>query len=130
MSTTNDSQNIIGNLNENQDIFKDDFEIDKSKSFEEFHGSVQTSKKKNKVSFKDDNNLVTIIEVESYKQYNVLIDDDYLVDIEDEKDDEDDNSDTNEKGQKQRKKKKSDTESEDIYYDKDDGNSGKSCVIY
>ena len=42
MSTTNDSQNIIGNLNENQDIFKDDFEIDKSKSFEEFHGSVQT----------------------------------------------------------------------------------------
>jgi hypothetical protein len=130
MSTTNDSQNIIGNLNENQDIFKDDFEIDKSKSFEEFHGSVQISKKKNKVSFKDDNNLVTIIEVESYKQYNVLIDDDYLVDIEDEKDGEDDNSDTNEKGKKQRKKKKSETESEEIYYDKDDGNSGKSCVIY
>ena len=126
MSTTNDSQNIIGNIGENQDMLKDDLEYDKSKSFEEFNGSVQTPKKKNKVSFKDDNNLVTIIEVESYKQYNVLIDND----IEELDEEDEDNNNTNEEEKKQKKKKKSDKESEDIYYDKDDGNSGKSCVIY
>ena len=126
MSTTNDSQNIIGNIGENQDMLKDDLEYDKSKSFEEFNGSLQTQKKKNKVSFKDDNNLVTIIEVESYKQYNVLIDND----IEELDEEDEDNINTNEEEKKQKKKKKSDKESEDIYYDKDDGNSGKSCVIY
>ena len=82
----------------------------------------KTERKKKKVSFKDDKNLVSIIEVESYKKYNAPIE---IGGKKIKKKNE----------EKYPKKKRKDAEDQkemefaDKYYDKDE-DSGKSCNIF
>ena len=55
---------------ENQNSLEDELEYNKNEIIEVFNEVNQMPKKIKKVSFKEDKNLVTIIEVESYKKYN------------------------------------------------------------
>ena len=67
---SDDSQNINGSQKESQNSLEDELEYNKNEIIEVFNEVNQMPKKIKKVSFKEDKNLVTIIEVESYKKYN------------------------------------------------------------
>ena len=71
LSDSNDSQNINGSIKEKQNSLEDEEEYNKEEIIELFNEFGQINKKK-KVSFLNDKNLVTIIEVESYKKFNYL----------------------------------------------------------
>ena len=119
---SDDSQNINGSQKENQNSLEDELEYNKNEIIEVFNEVNQMPKKIKKVSFKEDKNLVTIIEVESYKKYNSPIEmggkkikskkGDYP-------------------GQKRRKDVETEEEMEftEKYTDKEE-DSGKSCFIF
>ena len=67
---SDDSQNINGSQKENQNSLEDELEYNKNEIIEVFNEVNQIPKKIKKVSFKEEKNLVAIIEVESYKKYN------------------------------------------------------------
>ena len=119
---SDDSQNITGSLKENQGILEKEFEYNKNEIIEAFSEINQIKKEKKKVSFKDEKNLVSIIEVESYKKYNAPIE---IGGKKIKKKNE----------EKYPKKKRKDVEDQkemefaDKYYDKDE-DSGKSCNIF
>ena len=121
---SDDSQNINGSLKENQNILEDEQEYNKNEIIEIFNEVEQIEKKEKKVSFKDEKNLVTVIEVESYKNYNSPIEigpkkskkslkKDYI----------------KEKKRKDTEIKKEMEFTENYCYDKE-GDSGKSCSIF
>ncbi len=125
---SDDSQNINGSLKENQNILENELEYNKNEIIEVFNEVEQTGKKQKKVSFKEGKNLVTIIEVESYKKYNSPIEiggkrsknnlkKDCIKNKKKRKDVED------------KKEMEFAEEKEEEYYDKE-GDSGKSCSIF
>ena len=120
-SESNDSQNINGSIKESQNSLEDEEEYNSKEIIEVFNEVSQMKKKKKNVSFANGKNLVTIIEIESYKEYNYPI----------------------EMGKKNilKAKKKKNTNKKkrkDASYIRDDemdyldlqGNSGKSCLIF
>ena len=120
-SESNDSQNINGSIKESQNSLEDEEEYNGKEIIEVFNEVSQMKKKKKNVSFANGKNLVTIIEIESYKEYNYPI----------------------EMGKKNilKAKKKKNTNKKkrkDASYIRDDemdyldlqGNSGKSCLIF
>ena len=83
--------------------------------------------KKQKISFADrlslnDNKLVEIIPVESYKKFNILHIEDGIVCYVNENEDKDKEDENIEEEEEE--------EEDDIINEKDDGNSGKSCFIF
>ena len=117
---SDDSQNINGSLKENQNILENEFEYNKNEIIDTFNEVDKIQKKIKKVSFKEDKNLVTIIDVESYKEYNNPIEI---------------GGNKNKKQDILIKKKRKDAERkkeigfDDHYYDKY-GDSGHSCFIF
>ena len=69
-SESNDSQNINGSIKESQNSLENEEEYNKEEFIEVFNEVSQMKKKKKNVSFANEKDLVTIIEVESYKKYN------------------------------------------------------------
>ena len=119
---SDDSQNITGSLKENQTVLENEVEYNKNEIIEIFSEINQIKKEQKKVTFKEGNSLVTIIDVVSYKKYNTPIEI------------------GGKKLKKQRKdgipkKKRKDVEDKkemelaEKYYDKDE-DSGKSCFIF
>ena len=119
---SDDSQNINGSLKENQ--LEDELEYNKNEIIDTFNEVNQIQKKVKKVSF-NDKNLVTIIEVESYKKYNCTIErgGNQIKNKNKTKD--------KLKPQKRRKdvEDKKEMKFDEKYYDKD-GDSDKSCLIF
>ena len=119
---SDDSQNINGSLKENQ--LEDELEYNKNEIIDTFNEVNQIQKKVKKVSF-NDKNLVTIIEVESYKKYNCTIEigGNQIKNKNKTKD--------KLKPQKRRKdvEDKKEMKSVEKHYDKD-GASDKSCLIF
>ena len=117
---SDDSQNITGSLKENQIELEPELEYNKNEIIEAFSEINHIKKEKKKVSFKEDKNLVMVIEVESYKKYNSPID---IRGINIKK----------KEGLSKKKRKdiedKNEMEFVDKYYDKDQS-SGKSCFIF
>ena len=117
---SDDSQNITGSLKENQIELEPELEYNKNEIIEAFSEINHIKKEKKKVSFKEDKNLVMVIEVESYKKYNSPID---IRGINIKK----------KEGLSKKKRKdvedKKEMEFADKYYDKDQ-DSGKSCFIF
>ena len=117
---SDDSQNITGSLKENQIELEPELEYNKNEIIEAFSEINHIKKEKKKVSFKEDKNLVMVIEVESYKKYNSPID---IRGINIKK----------KEGLSKKKRKdvedKKEMEFADKYYDKDQS-SGKSCFIF
>ena len=117
---SDDSQNITGSLKENQIELEPEVEYNKNEIIEAFSEINHIKKEKKKVSFKEDKNLVMVIEVESYKKYNSPID---IRGINIKR----------KEGLSKKKRKdveyKKEMEFADKYYDKDQG-SGKSCFIF
>ena len=117
---SDDSQNINGSLKENQNILENEFEYNKNEIIDTFNEVDKIQKKIKKVSFKEDKNLVTIIDVESYKEYNNPIEiggnknkkQDILI-----------------KKKRKDAERKKEIEFDDHYYDKY-GDSGHSCFIF
>ena len=120
-SESNDSQNINGSIKESQNSLEDEEEYNGKEIIEVFNEVSQMKKKKKNVSFANGKNLVTIIEIESYKEYNYPI----------------------EMGKKnilkaKKKKNSNKKKRKDASYIRDDemdyldlqGNSGKSCLIF
>ena len=120
-SESNDSQNINGSIKESQNSLEDEEEYNGKEIIEVFNEVSQMKKKKKNVSFANGKNLVTIIEIESYKEYNYPI----------------------EMGKKnilkaKKKKNSNKKKRKDESYIRDDemdyldlqGNSGKSCLIF
>ena len=120
-SESNDSQNINGSIKESQNSLEDEEEYNSKEIIEVFNEVSQMMKKKKNVSFANGKNLVTIIEIESYKEYNYPI----------------------EMGKKnilkaKKKKNSNKKKRKDASYIRDDemdyldlqGNSGKSCLIF
>ena len=120
-SESNDSQNINGSIKESQNTLEDEEEYNGKEIIEVFNEVSQMKKKKKNVSFANGKNLVTIIEIESYKEYNYPI----------------------EMGKKnilkaKKKKNSNKKKRKDASYIRDDemdyldlqGNSGKSCLIF
>ena len=120
-SESNDSQNINGSIKESQNSLEDEEEYNSKEIIEVFNEVSQMKKKKKNVSFANGKNLVTIIEIESYKEYNYPI----------------------EMGKKnilkaKKKKNSNKKKRKDASYIRDDemdyldlqGNSGKSCLIF
>ena len=120
-SESNDSQNINGSIKESQNSLEDEEEYNSKEIIEVFNEVSQMKKKKKNVSFANGKNLVTIIEIESYKEYN------YPIEI-------------GKKNILKAKKKKNSNKKKrkDASYIRDDemdyldlqGNSGKSCLIF
>ena len=123
---SDDSQNITGSLKENQSVLENEVEYNKNEIIETFNEINQIKKeiKKEikKVTFKEGNNLVTIIEVKSYKEYNTPIEIGGKKLKKQRKD-----------GLQKKKRKdieyKKEMEFSEKYYDKY-GDSGKSCFIF
>ena len=119
---SDDSQNINGSLKENQ--LEDELEYNKNEIIDTFNEVNQIQKKIKKVSF-NEKNLVTIIEVESYKKYNCTIEigGNQIKNKNKTKD--------KLKPQKRRKdvEDKKEMKFDEKYYDKD-GDSDKSCLIF
>ena len=119
---SDDSQNINGSQKENQNSLEDELEYNKNEIIEVFNEVNQMPKKIKKVSFKEDKDLVTIIEVESYKKYNCPIE-------------MGGKKIKSKKGDYPGKKRKKDAEIEkemeftEKYFDKEE-DSGKSCFIF
>ena len=120
-SESNDSQNINGSIKESQNSLEDEEEYNGKEIIEVFNEVSQMKKKEKNVSFANGKNLVTIIEIESYKEYNYPI----------------------EMGKKnilkaKKKKNSNKKKRKDESYIRDDemdyldlqGNSGKSCLIF
>ena len=120
-SESNDSQNINGSIKESQNSLEDEEEYNSKEIIEVFNEVSQMKKKEKNVSFANGKNLVTIIEIESYKEYNYPI----------------------EMGKKnilkaKKKKNSNKKKRKDASYIRDDemdyldlqGNSGKSCLIF
>ena len=120
-SESNDSQNINGSIKESQNSLEDEEEYNGKEIIEVFNEVSQMKKKEKNVSFANGKNLVTIIEIESYKEYNYPI----------------------EMGKKnilkaKKKKNSNKKKRKDASYIRDDemdyldlqGNSGKSCLIF
>ena len=120
-SESNDSQNINGSIKESQNSLEDEEEYNSKEIIEVFNEIGQMKKKKKNVSFANEKSLVTIIEIESYKEYNSPI----------------------EMGRKNilkaknkkfsNKKKRKDTSyirEDQMDYLDSQGNSGKSCLIF
>ena len=118
---SNDSQNIIGSIKKIQNALKDEEEYNKEEIIEVFNevSQIKVKKKKKTVTFENYKNLVTVINVESYKKYNVPI----------------------EIGANMKKKKKFNSnkksKKDSSYINENDfdyldlnGNSGNSCFIF
>ena len=120
---SDDSQNINGSLKEKQIMLEKEHEYNKNEIIEAFNEVNQMQKKIKKVSFKE-KNLVTIIEVESYKKYNTPIE---IGGNQIKNKKKQDKS----KANKKRKdvEDKTDLEFEEKYYDKDE-DLGKSCFVF
>ena len=119
---SDDSQNLLWSLKENQNVLENEFEYNKNVIVEAFSEINQIKTEKKKVSFKDDKNLVIIIDVESYKKYNAPIDIG-AANIKKQKE---------QKCSKKKRKDASDKKEMDFsekYYDKD-GDPGNSCSIF
>ena len=69
-SESNDSQNINGSIKESQNSLEDEEEYNNKEIIEVFNEVSQMKKNKKNVSFTNKKNLITIIQIESYKQYN------------------------------------------------------------
>ena len=119
---SDDSQNINGSLKENQVALENELEYNKNEIIDTFNEVNQIQKKIKKVSF-NDKNLVTIIDVESYKKYN------YPIEIGGKqiKNKKQDKLKTNKKRKDVEDKKE--MEFADKYFDKYE-DSGKSCFIF
>ena len=120
LNESTDSQNVIGSYKEGQNRLEKEEELSKEDLFEFFREDGNRNKMKKKVSFADEKNFVTIIELECYKKYNTPIQigkknlkkkyADSLV----------------KKREKEERKKK---EAFNDFLDKE-GDSGKSCSIF
>ena len=111
-SESNDSQNINGSIKESQNSLEDEEEYNNKEIIEVFNEVSQMKKKKKNVSFTNEKNLITIIQIESYKQYNFPI--------------------VKAKKKNSNKKKRKDASyiiDQNDYLDVQ-GNSGKSCLIF
>ena len=119
---SDDSQNINGSLKENQVVLENELEYNKNEIIDIFNEVNQIQKKVKKVSF-NDKNLVTIIDVESYKKYNCPIE----IGGAKIKNKKQDKIKTNKKRKDVEDKKE--MEFADKYFDKYE-DSGKSCFIF
>ena len=122
LNESNDSQKVRGSLKDNQNILKNEPEHYEENVAQNNIEKNKIKKKKKKVSFKDKENFVIIIKVESYKKYNSPIEigpkklkkrDSIIIN----------------KSKSKKDKKNNDEYDEYDYLDKE-GNSGKSCIIF
>ena len=124
LSDSNDSQNINGSIKEKQNSLEDEEEYNKEEIIELFNEFGQINKKK-KVSFLNDKNLVTIIEVESYKKFNTPLIIGKINIMKNKTDNKNKKTNVNKK-----RKDSSYHNNNDYDYLDLEGKSGKSCFIF